>query len=259
MRLSRKVALVTGAAMGIGAGVARRFVAQGAQVALCDINIDHVTEMARSLGDAARAFPLDVSDREAWTRVAEAVEAAFGSVHILVNNAGVGAQTYVETLRIEELQRVLSINLNGVLFGMQAALPSLRRSGAGVILNVSSLQGLEADVGLTAYVASKFAVRGITKSAALEFGREGVRVNSIHPGMIRTPQMFGDALPDTYFGQVPLHRRDAKDRAGYPDDVGDLAVFLASDEAGYITGAEFVIDGGKSVRLGAFAPEGLFA
>jgi 3alpha(or 20beta)-hydroxysteroid dehydrogenase len=249
MRLAGKIALVTGGAMGIGSGIVRRFAAEGADVAICDLADERGLALAAELGGGARFFRLDVTDRNAWDRVVAQIEAEMGPLDIVVNNAGIGALTYVETMTMADFERVIAVNLNGVLFGMQATIPSLRKAGNGVILNVSSLQGIEADVGLTAYVATKFAVRGITKSAALELGREGIRANSIHPGMIRTPALHEDALPDDFFGAVPLRRTDRKDRAGYPEDVGNLAVFLASDEASYVTGAEFVIDGGKSVRF----------
>jgi len=240
--------------MGIGAGIVRRFVAEGASVAICDIAGGPGAALAAELGGTTCYVHLDVSNRSDWARVMAQTEAAFGPLNILVNNAGIGRLTYVENMSDQDWAAVLGVNLNGVIYGMQAGIPSLRRGGNGSIINISSLQGIEADVGLTAYVATKFAVRGITKSAALELGRDGIRANSIHPGMIRTPAMGGDYLKDDFFGSIPLKRRGYKDRAGYPEDVGGLASFLASDGAGYITGAEFIIDGGKSIRFATTGP-----
>ncbi len=249
MRLRGKRALVTGGAMGIGGGIVRSFVAEGASVAICDVADEVGAALATELGEACRYYHLDVSSRVDWDRVIALITEEFGPLDILVNNAGRAAQTYVESMDVETFEAVAAVNFYGALFGMQAAIPSLRESDAGVILNIASLQGMEADVGLTAYVATKFALRGLTKSVALELAREGIRANSIYPGMIRTPAMFGDRLPDDYFGAIPLRRTDRPDRAGYPEDVGKLATYLVSDEASYVTGAEFVIDGGKSVRF----------
>jgi 3alpha(or 20beta)-hydroxysteroid dehydrogenase len=251
MRLSGKIALVTGAASGIGAAIATRFVAEGAQVTFADINAEAGIALAAAHGTNARFQLLDVSSRNAWQTAITETEAAFGPLNILVNNAGLGSQAFVESVTEEDFNRILAINQTGTLLGMQTAIPSLRKGGKGSIINFSSLQGLEADTGLTAYVASKFGVRGITKSAALELGRDGIRANSIHPGMIRTPATGGEHLADDFFGQIPLRRRDFGNRGGYPEDVAGLAVFLASDAARYVTAAEFVIDGGKSVRFAA--------
>lgn len=255
MRLKGRVALVTGGAQGIGEGVVRRFVAEGARVALCDVSEAVGRGVAAELGDAVRFVCLDVTSAADWAHAVDDVEKAFAPINILVNNAGRGGQEFVESVPREAFEASLALNLTGALLGMQAAIPSLRRSGNGVILNISSLQGLEADVGLTAYVAGKFGVRGITKSAALELGRDGIRCNSIHPGMIRTPALGGDYLKDDFFGHIPLRPPGSGDRGGRPAHIGGVAAFLASDDAAYITGAEFVVDGAKSVR---FAEAGAF-
>ena len=249
MRLEGKVALVTGAARGIGEATARRFVEEGARVAICDIADEMGSALADTLGKLAHYIRLDVGSKVQWQAAVAKTEAVFGPLNILVNNAGIGGGGYVENFSEEEFNKILTVNQTGTLLGMQVALPSLRRGGRGSIVNISSLQGLEVDVGLTAYVASKFGVRGLTKSAALELGREGIRANSVHPGMIRTPMMGGRALPDDFFGHIPLRRAGYEDRAGYPEDIANMVLFLASDEAAYVTAAEFVVDGGKSVRF----------
>jgi len=255
MRLAGKVALVTGAARGIGEASARRFVAEGAHVAICDIADEAGRALAAALGEHAHYIRLDVGSQAQWHAAVAETEAQFGALNILVNNAGIGSSAYVESVTVEDFNAVLTVNQTGTLLGMQAALPSLRRGGQGSIVNISSLQGIEADVGLTAYVSSKFGVRGITKSAALELGREGIRANSVHPGMIRTPVMAGYPIPDDFFGHIPLRRTGYEDRSGAAEDVANLVLFLASDEASYVTAAEFVIDGGKSVRFATAGPK----
>jgi 3alpha(or 20beta)-hydroxysteroid dehydrogenase len=244
-----RVALVTGGAKGIGAGIVRRFAEAGYRVMIADVDDAMGEALRQEIGEAARFAHLDVADRAQWDSAIAATEGEFGPLNVLVNNAGIGRLTYVESASRADWDAVVAVNQTGTLLGMQAVIPSLRRGGSGAIVNISSLQGIEVDVGLTAYAASKFAVRGITKCAALELAREGIRANSIHPGMIRTPALGGDYLPDDHFGLVPLRRRGRKDRAGYPEDIANLVYFLASDDASYITGAEIVIDGGKSIRF----------
>ena len=245
--LKGKVALITGAASGMGAGIARRFVAEGAKVALTDVSRADGESLAAELGADAAFIPLDVAQRADWSAAIPRVEDAFGPLNVLVNNAGVDAAGYVETFDEAVWDRSMRINLLGVLLGMQAAVPSLRKAGGGSIINTSSLQGREADVGLVPYVAAKFGVRGITKSAAVELGRSGIRVNAIFPGLTMTG-MTTD-IPDHILGRIPLHRPARADRFGTPEDIAGLATFLASDRSSYVTGAEIVIDGGKSVRF----------
>ncbi|MFI7127908.1 SDR family NAD(P)-dependent oxidoreductase [Nonomuraea sp. NPDC050153] len=253
-KLDGRVTLVSGAAQGIGAGIAQRFVGEGARVAIGDVDRRQGSTLAAELGDAAMFVELDVARPEAWERAITAVEDRFGPLNVLVNNAGIGASTYVESYAPADYERTLAVNLEGALLGMRAALPSLRRGGRGSIINVSSLQGVEADVGLMAYVASKFAIRGVTKSAALEFGKDGIRVNSIHPGVVRS-SAYMRQIPDDFMGRIPLGRRDTTDRGATPADIAGLAVFLASDASSYVTGAEIVIDGGKSIRVPSVAAD----
>ena len=244
--LTGRVAFITGAAQGIGEGLARRFVEAGARVVIADLLVEKGRRLAGELGESAVFVELNVTDPAAWTRAVDIAEKAFGPLNVLVNNAGVAALTFLESFRQEDYDRVMKVDHEGVVLGMRAALPSLRRGGHASIVNISSLQGIEADVGLLAYVAAKFAVRGVTKNAAVEFGKDGIRVNSIHPGFIRS-DMTGD-VPDTQMGLIPLRRVEG-DRTGAPADVAGLALYLASDASSYVTGAEVVVDGGKSIRF----------
>ncbi|MEE2814153.1 MAG: glucose 1-dehydrogenase [Actinomycetota bacterium] len=250
--LTGRVALITGAAQGIGEGIARRFIDAGAQVVIADRAVDKGEALAADLGDSARFVALDVTDIDAWHTAIAQTERLFGPLNVLVNNAGVAALTYLESYAPEDYDRVMKVDHEGVVFGMRAAIPSLRRGGHGSIVNISSLQGIEADVGLLAYVAAKFAVRGVTKGAAVELGKDGIRVNSIHPGFIRSDMTGG--VPDGRMGRIPL-RRPSGDRTGLPADVGGLALYLASDASSYVTGAEIVIDGGKSIRFPSVAED----
>ena len=251
-RLNGRVALITGAARGIGAGIARRFVAEGARVTIGDVTDAHA--LADDLGPSAMAVHLDVTSQEDWTAAIAATEAKLGPLNILVNNAGIGSGAYIESCDFAEYERVVRINLDGTLYGMKLALPSLRRGGHGSIINMSSIAGLEGDAGMLPYVSSKWSMRGVTKDAAIEFGRDGIRANTIHPGLIRSGPRT-DSLPDNFLGRIPLRQPRRADRAGTVDEIAGIAVFLASDAAAYVTGAEFVIDGGKSVRFPSVAAD----
>lgn len=252
-RLVGKVAIVTGAASGMGAATARRFIAEGASVVIADVNIEAGLSLADELGDAAEFVKVDVGEIDDWRRALACAEKRFGGVNILMNNAGIGATGHVENFEEAVWERAIRINLLGVLLGMQTVLPSLRRAGHGSVINVSSLQGREADVNLMPYVASKFGVRGISKSAAVEWGRYGIRVNTIFPGFIVTG--ITQNVPDHVLGYIPLRRLGSTSLAGSGADVAGLATFLASDRAAFITGAEIVIDGGKSIRFPSVAED----
>lgn len=245
--LDGRVALVTGGAKGIGAAVVRRLIGDGAKVAAADVDEQAGMALAAELGPAAMFTALDVRSAEAWMAALAQVHERFGPIGILVNNAGVGSISYVETYSDADYERVTATNQTGTLLGMRLGAPYLRRAGRGAIVNVSSLAGLEGDVGMIAYVASKFAIRGITKAAAMEFGRDGIRVNSVHPGLTRATRQ--GSVTDDALGRIPLHRQGRPDRAGRPGDIAGVIGFLVSDRAGYITGAEIVVDGGKSVRF----------
>ena len=243
-RLEGKVALITGAASGQGAAEARLFAAEGASVVVADVDEPGGRTVADELGAHGGFVPLDVTDEHQWVTVAEQAVAAFGGVDVLVNNAGVGfPPRRIEDERPEEHDRVLATNLRGVYLGMRTVVPLMTARGGGSIVNISSIDGLVGVAGMTSYAASKFAVTGMTRTAALELGRRGIRVNSIHPGVIETP-MVQAAPPDMQARLQRLLDRQPIPRMGRPEEVAYLALYLASDESSYCTGAQFVIDGG---------------
>jgi 3alpha(or 20beta)-hydroxysteroid dehydrogenase len=246
-RLDGKVAIVTGAARGMGMSHARRFIAEGAKVVLTDMNETGGRALAEELGSNARFVAHDVTRAEDWAPVVSAAESAFGPVTVLVNNAGIlGPVTKITELSDADYAKVCAVNQHSIFFGMRAVIPSMQRAGIGSIVNISSIAGLVANYGFPslAYVASKFAVRGMTKAAAIEYGPNNIRANSVHPGFIMTPMMVeatneegGDAL-----SMIPLGR------IADPAEVSNLVLFLASDEASYVTGAEYVIDAGMTAQ-----------
>jgi len=240
-RLEGKVAIVTGAARGQGEAEARRFVAEGAAVLLTDVLDAEGQAVADSLGERAAYRHLDVSAEDEWIAAVEDVEARFGPVTILVNNAGILDFASVEHQDVEKFRRVLDVNLVGTLLGMKSVTPSMRRAGGGSIINISSNGGIWGLPSLGAYVASKWAVRGLSKTAALDLGKRGIRVNSLHPGGIDTPMTsFGDSEDSAFTTSLPIPRM------GHVDEVAAVAAFLASDEASYVTGAEWSVDGGAT-------------
>ncbi len=240
-RLTGKVALITGAAGGQGAAAARRFTEEGARVVVADVNDEAGKEFAAEIG--AHYVHLDVSQEDEWTAGAEEVVATYGPPTVLVNNAGILHFSMLTDTALADYMRVIQVNQVGCFLGMRTVAPLMVEAGGGSIVNVSSVEGLAATPALTAYTASKFAVRGMTKVAALELARKGVRVNSVHPGAIETgllPTALGGQPVDlTYVGKrVPMKR------VGQPPEIAELVLFLASDESSYCTGAEFVADGG---------------
>ena len=242
MRLSGKVALITGAARGQGAAAARRFVAEGASVMITDVLDDQGKELAAELG--AEYCHLDVSAVDEWADAVAFTVQTFGDITVLVNNAGILHFSALADTTLADYQRVIGINQVGTFLGMRAVVESMTRAGGGSIVNVSSVEGLGGMPYLVAYTASKFAIRGMTKVAAMELGQHGIRVNSVHPGAIDTP-MVSEAL-GRQIDVSPVGKKLALRRIGQPDDVANVVLFLASDESAYCTGSEFVVDGGAT-------------
>ncbi|MEV4255427.1 glucose 1-dehydrogenase [Spirillospora sp. NPDC049652] len=250
-RLDGKVAIVTGGARGMGKSHVRRFVDEGARVVVGDVLDDLGTKLAADLGDAARFVRMDVTKPEDWaTAVRTAVE-TYGGLHVLVNNAGILKHKTIEEMTLDEARAIIEVNLLGQWQGIKAVTAAMRESGGGSIVNVSSTEGFVGASGLSAYSASKFGVRGLTKAAARELGRYGIRVNSIHPGAIITGMSMQQDVID-----ATAHRADALieglplGRLGNSQEVSGLVVYLASDESSYCTGSEVLADGGLVTGAG---------
>jgi 3alpha(or 20beta)-hydroxysteroid dehydrogenase len=244
-RLEGKVALVTGAARGQGAAAARRFVAEGARVVIADLLADEGKALAAELGEAAWFQPLDVGDEAAWAEAVAETERRFGGLDVLVNNAGVLFFAALVDTTLADFERVVRVNQVGTFLGMRSCVPLMRRRGGGSIVNISSVEGLGGMAFLTAYSGTKFAIRGMTKVAAMELGADRIRVNSVHPGMIDTA-MISTALGVAEVDMSPAGKLVAAGRVGTTEDVANVVLFLASDESDYCTGAEFVVDGGAT-------------
>jgi 3alpha(or 20beta)-hydroxysteroid dehydrogenase len=243
-RLDGKVALITGAARGQGEAEARLFAEEGAKVVLGDILDDAGKAVAASLGDVAIYLHHDVSQEDSWANFIATALDTFGRIDVLVNNAGILHVAPIAEITLANYMKVVNVNQVGCLLGMRSVIPAMVQAGGGSIINVSSTSGMEGAMGVVAYVSTKFAIRGMTKTAALELGRVGIRVNSLHPGGIDTPMgdgsMEGFEEVDTqgFYATLPLGR------IGKPIEMAQLALFLASDESSYCTGSEFVADGG---------------
>jgi 3(or 17)beta-hydroxysteroid dehydrogenase len=251
-RLAGKVALVTGAASGLGRAIAERFAGEGARVMIADVDADGGARVAAALGAAARAVRHDVTSEADWAATLEATHAAFGRLDVLVNNAGVATIGDVERTTLAEWRRVHAVNLDGVFLGCKHAIPRLRASGGGAIINMSSIAGIIGVHNLAAYCSSKGAVRLLTKSVALRCARRGdnIRCNSIHPVYAETPMVQGmlASAPDPAGQRAALEALVPLGRLAQPQDIADMALFLASDEARMVTGAEFVVDGGLTAN-----------
>jgi 3alpha(or 20beta)-hydroxysteroid dehydrogenase len=241
-RLQGKIALISGGARGQGAAEARAFVAEGARVIIGDVLDDEGAQLAKDLGDAARFVHLDVTDESSWADAVRVAVDEFGALNVLVNNAGIMRLGPLDSQPTDDYRAVIEVNQFGCYFGMRAAIPALRAAGGGSIINTSSINGFIGLAGTTAYGASKFAVRGMTRTAALELGHHNIRVNAVCPGTIDTAMVsspeFENVDKDAYFADQPVPR------IGRPEEIAHMMVFLASDESSFCTGAEFIVDGG---------------
>lgn len=243
MKLEGKVAIVTGGAQGMGAAHVKRFIEEGAKVVFTDINEELGQALATELGESAKFVKQDVTNEADWTNVVEQTEAAFGTIDVLVNNAGISMSKPLLEMTENDYRKIVEINQVSVFLGMKAVVPSMTKNGKGSIVNISSMNGLVG--GAVGYTDTKFAVRGITKAAALQLGHLDIRVNSVHPGVIETPMVTqGDAVEviKEFAKHIPM-KRVAK-----PEEVSNLVLYLASDESSYSTGSEFVIDGGLTAQ-----------
>ncbi|QRG68652.1 SDR family NAD(P)-dependent oxidoreductase [Brevibacillus choshinensis] len=249
-RLEGKVAIITGGGTGIGKNTALRFAKEGAKVVVTDINLDSANETAAEIKDAggsALAIAHDVSKEEEWQRVVAQTVEHYEKVDILFNNAGIYIIKPLAEIALSDWNRLMSINVTGVFLGMKHVMPVMAKQQAGSVINASSIAGLIGAPGHVLYGASKGAVRIMTKDAAIEYAATGVRVNSIHPGYIDTGMV-------TYASEATKHSKEElaqgvpTGRLGTVEDVTNMVLFLASDEAAHVTGAEFVIDGGGTAR-----------
>ena len=238
-RLQGKVAVLTGASRGIGAAQARQFEAEGAHVWITDVLDPEGRALAEELGEAVQYRHLDVSDEGNWERVIAEVMSTHGKVDVLVNNAAISVLAPLEEISLDDIELMWRINQRGVLLGMRAVAGHMRGAGRGSIINFSSGAGVRGQTGMVGYAATKFAVRGMTQVAAGELASDNVRVNTIIPGLIDTPGR--DATPADERAKRP---KVPLGRLGLASEVANMAVFLASDEASYVTGGDFVVDGG---------------
>lgn len=234
-RVDGKVVLISGGAQGMGAAHAKMLVDEGAKVVIGDILDEKGQALAAELGDAVRYMHLDVTEAQQWDAAVQTAVDTYGSLTALVNNAGIVALGKIGKFDMAKWQKVIDVNLTGTFLGMQAVVEQLKAAGGGSIINVSSIEGLRGAPMVHPYVASKWAVRGLAKSAALELGPFNIRVNSVHPGFIRTPMTkhFPDDMVTAPLG-----------RPGKSEEVSTFIVFLVSDESSFSTGSEFVMDGG---------------
>ena len=236
-QLEGKIAIVTGAGQGMGAETARTLTRHGARVLLCDINPETCGAVAAEIGAAAAPCELDVTNEDQWADAVRCCEDTFGPPDVLVNNAGIIRFSPLESTPLELYEQTMAVNTTGVFLGMRAVFEPMRRNGGGSIVNIASANGFIASDEVGAYVTSKFAVRGLTRSGAFEWGKYGIRVNSICPGMTNTPMMIEEEAAYT-------RNITTLGRIGQPHEIANTVLFLASDQSSYATGADFLIDGG---------------
>ncbi|MDH7452128.1 glucose 1-dehydrogenase [Luteimonas composti] len=238
--LAGRTALVTGGARGIGAAIVRRLHADGASVAITDVLVDEGRALAASLGERAAFFEHDVASDAAWHATVAATREAFGGLHILVNNAGIYEPGSIAEADLAGVERQIRVNQLGTFLGMRHAQAPMREAGGGCIVNISSIAGLLGFPGAAAYVGTKWAVRGMTKTAAVEFAPDRIRVNSVHPGFIETPMIGKNSAEANRAGieATPLKR------IGQPDEIAAAVAWLVGADAGFVTGAELTVDGG---------------
>jgi 3alpha(or 20beta)-hydroxysteroid dehydrogenase len=242
-RLGSKVAIVTGAAQGIGEGVAQVFVENGARVIVADIQVERGERLASELGGMASFLKLDVRSEEDWRLGVAKIVSSHGRLDILVNNAGSGIGGPIETTLLADHRRIVELNLDSVWMGIRATTPAMAAAGGGSIINISSIDGLVGVAQLSTYVATKFAVTGLTRSLALELGDRNIRVNSVHPGIIETPLVATATGAAKRRLDLSISRQPIP-RMGRAREIGYAALFFASDESAYCTGASLVVDGG---------------
>jgi NAD(P)-dependent dehydrogenase (short-subunit alcohol dehydrogenase family) len=256
VRLEGKVAIVTGAGGGIGEGIARRFAQEGVKVTVADIDergSERVVDEIREARGEAQFVRANVADEADIQQMVDATVAAYGAVHILVNNAGILRFTPIEGLTREQWDLVIGVNLTGPAFCCKHVLPHMRAAGGGSIINISSINAVVTAPTFAAYASSKTGLLGLTRSLALELGPDNIRVNAILPGYIRTPLFMSDAIrlgegnPDRFIGQ--LEPRIPLRRVGSPEDIAGTALFLASDDSAYVNGSALGVDAGVAVQL----------
>lgn len=244
-RLDGQVAIVTGGARGIGAAVVRSFVSEGARVVVGDLDEAAAAELAGELGDGVEAVALDVAEEAGWDRAVEIAAERFGGIDVLVNNAGGAPMGSIEEQPRAEYERVIAVNQTGAWLGIKAVTPPMRAGGGGSIVNVSSAVGAFGAPGLAAYSAAKFAIRGLTRTAALELAGDGIRVNAVLPGLIETPATEPSGAAEAIASDGEFARMTVPlSRIGTAAEVAGLVLFLASAESSYCTGADYLVDGG---------------